>query len=453
MVQPEIDLLKEPLKPYLADWQAVDLKVIAVRSREGKWIYNSIRVLLDAEPVSQPIRKDAPNIEGLLVLHERWDISRIDELLASVLAGELNVGGQPVNIKSFTGSDWRLEAPRPFTFVGQDSTSRYGASFPSYVLEIQSSMGGAIDKAIGEKIDRAISVSNPPWDGIGELRENYVGIEDWRDITYEWSRLDFVAPLNVRLDSIQIDGNKVHVSISKSELTAVDKLTVSIIGTKAYDTTDRRVEKLEGNKSQDPSKLNACFNLTSGPSKLRVVLGYRGMAVDSGTVFMTGARARPSVRVLDLMGISSLQQLLAKDGEPLERGVTLLFHGLGFDTANYARGFLDSNDIVAFAGPKGPVFVIECTGGILNQRDKLAKLVQRTSEVRERVEGLEVRSVIVTSLPSKSISASNKEAARSDNIIVINADDIPKLLQMIAEGTTVEKSVRQLEGLFGSRFG
>ena len=150
-------------------------------------------------------------------------------------------------------------------------------------------------------------------------------------------------------------------------------------------------------------------------------------------------------------GLENVQNLLSSTGDDLERGVAILFHALGFDTVNYSRGFKDSADIIALKD-RGPVLVIECTGGVLNQRDKLSKLVMRTRELEKRVKGVEFRSVVVTSMKRESLSESNKEAARADRITVIASDDISRLLQMISEGTSPEQVARFLDSLQGSPF-
>ena len=48
------------------------------------------------------------------------------------------------------------------------------------------------------------------------------------------------------------------------------------------------------------------------------------------------------------------------------------------------------------------VAVIECTGGVLNQRDKLSKQVVQARDIGEKVPGQEVRIVVVTSLKGSS---------------------------------------------------
>jgi hypothetical protein len=53
---------------------------------------------------------------------------------------------------------------------------------------------------------------------------------------------------------------------------------------------------------------------------------------------------------------------------------------LGFSVANYGRipKLQKGPDIIAIT-PSGHVGVVECTVGLINESDKLAKLVQRTA--------------------------------------------------------------------------
>ena len=83
----------------------------------------------------------------------------------------------------------------------------------------------------------------------------------------------------------------------------------------------------------------------------------------------------------------------------------------GFSIASYGKmtKYREGPDIIAEA-PSGNIGIIECTVGLLNNNDKLAKLVQRTSLFREKLKEvgypfLEIQPAIVTPLTRDEVKA------------------------------------------------
>ncbi len=87
-----------------------------------------------------------------------------------------------------------------------------------------------------------------------------------------------------------------------------------------------------------------------------------------------------------------------------ESAVSTLLTLLGFSVSNYGRipKLQKGPDIIAVT-PSGHVGIIECTIGLINENDKLAKLVQRTTLIKEKLTDaryghLQLQSTIVTPL-------------------------------------------------------
>ena len=94
-----------------------------------------------------------------------------------------------------------------------------------------------------------------------------------------------------------------------------------------------------------------------------------------------------------------------------ELGVSTLFSLLGFSVCNYGRApkLQDGPDVIAIA-PSGNVGVVECTVGLLDRNDKLAKLVQRSMLIRQKLDHanysyLQLQAVIVTPLARQEVAA------------------------------------------------
>lgn len=119
--------------------------------------------------------------------------------------------------------------------------------------------------------------------------------------------------------------------------------------------------------------------------------------------------------------------------EDFETGVSLLLYLLGFSVAHMGTTKLLSEgpDILA-STPSGNLLVIECTIGLLNEGNKLAKLTRRTILVKEKLVGagyghLIVQPVIATALVRNSVQTELEDAGKA-GIAVICKEEIDSLL-------------------------
>ena len=120
-----------------------------------------------------------------------------------------------------------------------------------------------------------------------------------------------------------------------------------------------------------------------------------------------------------------------------ENAVSTILSVLGFSVSNYGRipKLQKGPDIIAIS-PSGHIGVVECTIGLLDESDKLAKLVQRTKLVREKLDGagyshLQVQSVIVTPLSRDEVAA-NLETAGKHPIAVVCKEGLEELLSRVS---------------------
>lgn len=119
-----------------------------------------------------------------------------------------------------------------------------------------------------------------------------------------------------------------------------------------------------------------------------------------------------------------------------ENAVSTLLNLLGFAVSNYGRipKLQKGPDIIAIA-PAGHVGVIECTVGLLDENDKLAKLVQRAKLIRDKLNTagygfLQLQAVIVTPLTRDEVTA-NLDAAGKHDIAVVAKEDIEEMLNQV----------------------
>lgn len=138
--------------------------------------------------------------------------------------------------------------------------------------------------------------------------------------------------------------------------------------------------------------------------------------------------------------------------DAFEGAVSACFHLFGFSAVNYGRilRLQDGPDIIAMT-PTGNVLVIECTLGLLDKNDKLAKLVQRTTVIKEKLasagyDHLQIQSAIVTPLSRDEVAA-NLKIAEEHGIAVICKEEIIKLLDQVSLPPDPERIFEDLKGL------
>jgi hypothetical protein len=119
-----------------------------------------------------------------------------------------------------------------------------------------------------------------------------------------------------------------------------------------------------------------------------------------------------------------------------ENAVSTLLTLLGFSVANYGRipKLQKGPDIIAVT-PSGHVGIVECTIGLINENDKLAKLVQRAALIKEKLTDaryghLQLQSAIVTPLSREEVAA-DLAAAGGHGIAVVCKQEIENALNRV----------------------
>jgi hypothetical protein len=127
------------------------------------------------------------------------------------------------------------------------------------------------------------------------------------------------------------------------------------------------------------------------------------------------------------------EQKARKDARDFEVGVAWLAWMLGFSVAHSGATSRtsDATDILATT-PNGNMALVECTIGHLKADTKLAKLLQRTETIRQRLDTtgnrhLRVLPVLVTSLTVDELKA-ELEQARKLGVFVVTREDLIKML-------------------------
>lgn len=191
---------------------------------------------------------------------------------------------------------------------------------------------------------------------------------------------------------------------------------------------------------------------------LQAFLSYAGVSLHQWWVADPLKRLNPRHAIHQTFDadMSSLRQMLFEPKNDqdyvFESAVTTLLGLLGFSVTNYGRApkLQDGPDIIALA-PSGNVAVVECTIGLLDNKDKLAKLVQRSKGIREKLNQagygfLQVQAVIVSSLSREGVAADMETAGKHD-IAVVCREDIERLLNQVGLLPNADKLFEDAKGL------
>jgi len=135
-----------------------------------------------------------------------------------------------------------------------------------------------------------------------------------------------------------------------------------------------------------------------------------------------------------------------------ENAVATLLYLLGFSVSNYGRipKLQKGPDIIAIS-PAGHVGVVECTVGLLDENDKLAKLVQRSMLIRKQLDHvgygfLQLQAVIVTPLSREEVAA-NLETAGKHEIAVVCREELEEMLKQVSLPLNTDKIFQDSKGL------
>ncbi|MCL4471225.1 MAG: hypothetical protein ACYC05_05750 [Sulfuricella sp.] len=199
-------------------------------------------------------------------------------------------------------------------------------------------------------------------------------------------------------------------------------------------------------------------------SLLQAFLSYAGVAHHQWWVADPQKRLNPRHAIHQVFDddMESLRKMLFKPetdkSQMFESAVSTLLSLLGFSVTNYGRApkLQEGPDIIVVA-PSGHVVVVECTIGLLDRNDKLAKLVQRSKLIRDKLDHagygfLQLQSMIVSPLSREEVTA-NLETAGKHDIAVVCKEDIEGMLNQVSLPLNADKLFQDAKRLIPNQMG
>lgn len=310
------------------------------------------------------------------------------------------------------------------------------------------------------QLDWELKAGNIPFDSLDELliQCGLPALTQMGDSTV----LEIVAKSPAWIsDKSTITGGEVRIECHVANALDIGRIRVSYkVFQKDFVVVDRASvsgSTLEWQQEND-TKIGICRVPVGDAPLLQAFLSYAGISLHQWWITDPQKHLNPRHAIHQVfdedMELLKMMLLKPESDKPyaFEGAVSTLCNLLGFSVVNYGRipKLQKGPDIIAVT-PAGNIGVIECTVGLLNENDKLAKVVQRTTLIKGKLTAagyghLQILAAIVTPLSRKEVVA-NLEVASKQNIAVICKEDIEKLLAQVGLPPNPENLFQEVKRL------
>lgn len=308
------------------------------------------------------------------------------------------------------------------------------------------------------KLDWEVKAAEMPFDNLDELLSHcnlpmQIQMGDM-------STLEIVARSPVFItDTSRIAGNKATIECRLAATLDVEKLR---LGYKIFRKDSVERNSVAGSSldwRQDGGVQIGTYRMSLGnASLLQAFVSYAGISHHQWWITDPEKRLNPRLSIHQIFDedLELLRGMLLKPDidKPyaFENAVSTLLNLLGFAVSNYGRipKLQKGPDIIA-TSPIGHIAVIECTVGLLDANGKLAKLVQRTKLIRDKLNEtgyrfLQLQPVIVTSMSREEVAA-DLETAAKHGIAVVCKENIEEMLKQVNLPPNADRLFESAKGL------
>lgn len=425
------DILSHWINVY--KWQ--NCSYVAIKTPTGQKLVFG-RIILETSLFKDSISDFYLETENIIVQHEilSAEPNNIDKRLLEAKEGLVTYSKHAFNLKN--KSD---ELPYFTCYPIYHPAISYGARLPSLIIRERERH--AILTMNLQLLDWELRSANQPFDSFEDLLAymNLPGLSQMGDS----ATMEIIArtPANIS-DKSTINNNQAALILNVSQNLDVNKIK---LGCKVFNRNGIERFSVNGGKIRwidNKDSLMGEYNHTiEDATWLQAFLSYEGLALHSWYINDPQKQTNPRYSIHSLFdgGHDILQKFLLQAGytsENFEDGVALLLNVLGFSIFHYGRipKLKDGPDIIALTS-MGNIAVIECTIGLLDKEDKLAKLIQRTFLIKEKLKNtgfnhFSVQPIIVSKLPRAEVTGHLEEAGKH-GIAVVCKEELIELLNRI----------------------
>lgn len=434
MNRDSIEQFKDALDTYLPDFKSLDLRVIATQQSIG-YVFDAFRIVLEPSKGRVP-HVNLPKSRDLIAIHAKWDISRMPEVFDVLRKGVIELDGTLIHLKRRASVDtWIPLDGFYYQRLDRDSAmARFGMD--CLCLSLEASQNPDRNPSDRSRIDDCLRRDKTPWDGIDDLKRTFT--RQSRIWGHDTAFLELIAPLGVRFErKTLLENNRLNLGIKTSAWTDANQISIAClvksgrrVGRSQRALYPRRVKTGRVHHSIE-------VHLTEQYEWAKCILMYKGMEVDRyETHGSESYESSPKWEVFKELtgGIDQFKRL--PTGDFLPPTLEVILHLLGFYTVHYGGrswpGEKTTPDVVAFPRKGEWFIVLECTSREVDLHDKLGMLSTRSKELSRAAGGQKSYPVLFTGLPRDLVNKTDLEKAAKEQISVITADDLGKLLDAVS---------------------
>lgn len=359
-------------------------------------------------------------------------------LLVSAKAGRMDVDGGPISLlQDPQGSISASFAPIYHPLISD------GPRLPSLMIHGSHKHELLKPQWDNRQLDWEVKGADPPFDSLDELLSHYTlpSLTQMGNL----STLEIVAktPAVIGGSSV-IKGIEAIIECRMAKCLDPRKLRLGYRMLQKDQQIVRSSVTGDSFEWRDDKDLKVAFHQVAigGSSVLQAFLSYDRVFLHQWWVTDPQKNLNPWQAIHQIFDQDSdlLRKMLLKPetDKPyaFEGAVSTMLTLLGFSVANYGRipKLQRGPDIIAFT-PSGHVGIVECTVGLINENDKLAKLVQRTALIKEKLADaryghLEIQPAIVTPMSREEVAA-DLPLAGNHGIVVVCKQNIESALSQV----------------------
>jgi hypothetical protein len=445
---------QQAISPWLSCYQNIDIVYLAGKTADIN-VLRYCRVILNPGMFPNAFSQFRHESKTLIFGSTTIDYSAdwLQALFKNTRTGPITIGSEQIH--------FMMEANQTenYTFYRSNALGTIGAAQRIPGLQIS---GGDLRKYLPtvdfEVLNWELRSANPPYDDVTELLTN---VDIRRDIfSLSSPVIDVIAlpPALVGPESDMADG-KTRVQLLASGKADPSKISLSYKVIKKGQPIRKDASLAGCEWTQQAKRRHSSLSIDTEHGEIvHLFLKFGGEAIHHWWLRDPAKYVNPYLAAYECYDGEStiLKKMLFNprdDSIGFEVGVALLLNMLGFGTSHFGiqENFQKGPDIVAVIPGEDALLVIECTTGLLDQKDKLAKLVQRTQALRDALvrtgyPATVVYSVIVSALPREHLAA-HFNAAHDHNVSVVAKEELEQWFERRISALKPKEIFEQLSGL------
>jgi len=419
-----------------AAWTRVADRDMAVQ------VHASLEVADPADIVPPP---HDPSLDGYTAVFEVLPASEIDRVLGEVQEGTLTVGGKALALGGFNGNEFRLIDSVDGAFCTRDRQHWMLGDAAGIYLHVRN---GYLHQATQQRLHAGDMKERwnalpAPFDDIDDVLARYFDLppaDSFRNDVFMTLR----AGVPIRFaPATGYDGKRLRIEVAAPETAELREIAVGLI---ANDGESRRAVTLPSWKRRRSGHAVRRIIRAKDLHTYKLFLVYKGVCLDLKAD--SNPALRPTNPVLEVQHLflpdpdfarRALRGESKKDkGGDFERAVGWLLGACGLTPLVFA-GLGRETDLVAVLPERRIAVCVECTIGMPDNKNKLAKLYERSENLKAKLPDFEVMRVVATA--TSDIPPDQIKVATEHGTAVLTGADLERLQTMARANATASEAL------------